>query len=70
MEEKTKKHFSSKNKILFVVEGDFSFSLCLAKAFGSASNICGCNVSLDSKDTLSLKYPRTLNILPELEHLG
>lgn len=44
--EKWKKHYSSKHKILLVGEGDFSFSLCLARAFGSAHNLVA--TSLDS----------------------
>ncbi|KAK4275265.1 hypothetical protein QN277_018379 [Acacia crassicarpa] len=68
MEEKRKKHYSSKHKILLVGEGDFSFSLCLAKAFGSASNMVA--TSLDSKGTLTRKYSRALNNLNELENLG
>ncbi|MED6218330.1 Heavy metal-associated isoprenylated plant protein 41 [Stylosanthes scabra] len=44
-EEKRIKHYSSWQQILLVGEGDFSFALSLARAFGSASNIihwCGC----------------------------
>nr|VDD49787.1 unnamed protein product [Brassica oleracea] len=48
------RHYSSKHKILLVGEGDFSFSLCLASAFGSATNITA--TSLDSEDELSKKY--------------
>jgi len=33
------KHYSTSHKILLVGEGDFSFSACLAQAFGSASNM-------------------------------
>ncbi|XP_028789160.1 uncharacterized protein At4g26485-like [Neltuma alba] len=68
MEEKTIKHYSSKHKILLVGEGDFSFSLCLAKAFGSASNMVA--TSLDSKDTLTRNYSRALQNLLQLENLG
>lgn len=45
--EKWKKHYSSKHKILLVGEGDFSFSLSLATAFGSAHNLVA--TSLDSQ---------------------
>ncbi|KAG8365181.1 hypothetical protein BUALT_Bualt18G0077600 [Buddleja alternifolia] len=40
------KHYCSDHDILLVGEGDFSFSLCLAMAFGSATNIVA--TSLDS----------------------
>lgn len=33
------KHYTSSQKILLVGEGDFSFSACLARAFGSANNL-------------------------------
>ncbi|KAI9115525.1 hypothetical protein K1719_013194 [Acacia pycnantha] len=68
MEEKRIQQYSSKHKILLVGEGDFSFSLCLAKAFGSASNMVA--TSLDSKGTLTRKYSRALDNLNELENLG
>lgn len=45
-EEKWVTHYSSNHQILLVGEGDFSFSLCLALSFASASNIC--STSLDS----------------------
>ena len=38
-EEKWIKHYSSTQKMLLVGDGDFSFAVCLAKAFGSATNI-------------------------------
>lgn len=52
MEEKWIKHYSNHHKILLVGEGDFSFALSLANAFGSASNIVA--TSRDSKGTLGL----------------
>ncbi|TKY57340.1 hypothetical protein E2542_SST21787 [Spatholobus suberectus] len=68
MEEKKIMHYSSHQKILLVGEGDFSFSLSLAKAFGSASNMVA--TSLDSKESLIGKYSRASTNLSELENLG
>jgi hypothetical protein len=39
MVEKRIMYYPSSQKILLVREGDFSFSLCLARAFGSAANM-------------------------------
>lgn len=47
MEEKSIMPYSSNHKILLVGEGDFSFSLCLAKAFGTAGNLVA--TSLDNR---------------------
>ena len=49
-----KKHYSSKQRILLVGEGDLSFSLCLARAFGSARNIVA--TSLDTQGTLKKTF--------------
>ncbi|KAM7252358.1 hypothetical protein ACFE04_024241 [Oxalis oulophora] len=67
-EEKWLTYYSSKHKILLVGEGDFSFSLCLARAFGSASNIYA--TSLDSHDELVIKYKNAKCNLEELQNLG
>ncbi|KAL5737235.1 hypothetical protein ACOSP7_029996 [Xanthoceras sorbifolium] len=62
------KHYSSCHQILLVGEGDFSFAACLAKAFGTASNIIA--TSLDSKESLASKYTRATSNLKELQDLG
>ncbi|KAK8705816.1 hypothetical protein V6N13_049405 [Hibiscus sabdariffa] len=67
-EEKWITHYSSNHRILLVGEGDFSFSLSLANAFASASNICAS--SLDSYDVLKKKYRNAASNLGELEKLG
>ncbi|XP_020221266.1 uncharacterized protein At4g26485 isoform X1 [Cajanus cajan] len=66
--EKWKEHYSSRQRILFVGEGDFSFSLSLAKAFGSAHNLVA--TSLDSYDNIGKKYSNGLNNVMELEERG
>ena len=43
-------HYSSFQKILLVGEGDFSFSSCLARHFGSAVNMVA--TSLDPRGVL------------------
>lgn len=58
------KHYSSCQRILLVGEGDFSFSTCLAAAFGWASNMVA--TSLDSKDFLVKNYGGALSNLVEL----
>ncbi|KAL7130728.1 hypothetical protein ABFS83_13G153100 [Erythranthe nasuta] len=67
-EEKWIKHYSSRHTILLVGEGDFSFSWCLALAFGSAANIFA--TSLDSYDELVVKYKNVKVNLGVLEYLG
>ncbi|KAJ0095700.1 hypothetical protein Patl1_16331 [Pistacia atlantica] len=67
-EEKWVTHYSSTHQILLVGEGDFSFSLCLALSFASASNIC--TTSLDSYDTVIKKYKKAKSNLGTLEKLG
>ncbi|XP_061342203.1 uncharacterized protein At4g26485-like [Gastrolobium bilobum] len=66
--EKKIKHYSNYHKTLLVGEGDFSFALCLANAFGSASNMVA--TSLDSKESLIRNYSRASTNLNELENLG
>lgn len=57
--EKWMKHYSSRQRILLVGEGDLSFSLCLARAFGSAGNMVA--TSLDTQgNQLQTCLPLTL----------
>ncbi|PKU75017.1 uncharacterized protein At4g26485-like [Dendrobium catenatum] len=62
------KHYSSSHRILLVGEGDFSFSACLVKAFGSANNMI--TTSYDNLDELLEKYWTARIHLDELKSLG
>ncbi|RWR77028.1 heavy metal-associated isoprenylated plant protein 41-like protein [Cinnamomum micranthum f. kanehirae] len=62
------KHYSSLHEILLVGEGDFSFSLCLANAFGSASNIV--TTSLDDYDVVTKKYSQAKSNIQNLLKMG
>ncbi|KAE9591546.1 hypothetical protein Lalb_Chr20g0119631 [Lupinus albus] len=66
--EKWKKHYSSNHKILLVGEGDFSFSLSLATAFGTAHNLVA--TSLDSHENIGKKYSNGISNVRELEEMG
>ncbi|XP_026453102.1 heavy metal-associated isoprenylated plant protein 41-like isoform X1 [Papaver somniferum] len=66
--EKWIQHYSSLHQILLVGDGDFSFSLCLAKAFGSASNMVA--TSLDQYDVLIKNYQDAKSNLESLRKLG
>lgn len=61
-------HYSSAHEILLVGEGDFSFSLSLAKSFGSASNIVA--TSLDRYGDVVSRYAGGKSNLSELASLG
>ncbi|XBH92755.1 hypothetical protein VPH35_083820 [Triticum aestivum] len=61
------KHYSSMQSILVVGDGDFSFSLALATAFGSGEHIVA--TSLDSYDTLKKKYGNAEANITELKRL-
>ncbi|XP_022936899.1 uncharacterized protein At4g26485 isoform X2 [Cucurbita moschata] len=62
-------HYSSSHDILLVGEGNFSFSACLASAFGTATNVVA--TSLDSEETLLRKYGSDIKTtLEELKELG
>ncbi|KAB5519016.1 hypothetical protein DKX38_023335 [Salix brachista] len=53
--EKWRKHYSSEQRMVLVGEGDFSFSLSLAKSFGSACNLGAGNArELEEKGGLVL----------------
>ncbi|KAG6592122.1 hypothetical protein SDJN03_14468, partial [Cucurbita argyrosperma subsp. sororia] len=62
-------HYSSSHDILLVGEGNFSFSVCLASFFGTATNVVA--TSLDSEETLLRKYGSDIKTtLEELKELG
>ncbi|CAA7055539.1 unnamed protein product [Microthlaspi erraticum] len=60
--------YSNKQNLLLVGEGDFSFSLSLAKAFGSDTSITA--TSLDTRDELGRQYNNGKANVEELEKLG
>ncbi|KAM1004069.1 hypothetical protein ACFX2C_004309 [Malus domestica] len=62
------KHYSSSQKILLVGEGDFSFPVCLARTFCSATSMVA--TSLDSEEELKVKYSKAMKNLMELENMG
>ncbi|XP_019106856.2 uncharacterized protein At4g26485 [Beta vulgaris subsp. vulgaris] len=65
--EKWIKHYSNKQKILLVGEGDFSFAACLAKAFeNDTSNIIATSRDSD-QDELEKKYANAKSNLEILE---
>ncbi|CAJ1960220.1 unnamed protein product [Sphenostylis stenocarpa] len=61
-------HYSSDHQILLVGEGDFSFSLSLARSFGSAFNIVAS--SLNSYDDVTKMYKHAKSNLDDLRKLG
>lgn len=64
-ETKRLKHYSNKQKILLVGEGDFSFSLSLARAFGSATNLTATTLDTRGKNqNILLTYIHMLISLP------
>ncbi|XP_031479399.1 uncharacterized protein At4g26485-like [Nymphaea colorata] len=65
---KKRRHYTSKQRILLVGEGDFSFSLSLATAFGFATGMVA--TSLDSKDRLAYKYCSATSNVERLRQLG
>ncbi|KAG0488687.1 hypothetical protein HPP92_007498 [Vanilla planifolia] len=67
-QEKWISHYSSSHRILLVGEGDFSFSACLARAFGSAKKMVA--TSYDSEERVLEKHRSAKNHLYELRMLG
>ncbi|KAK1631764.1 hypothetical protein QYE76_006079 [Lolium multiflorum] len=61
-------HYSSAQTILIVGDGDFSFSLALATAFGSGENLVA--TSLDSYEVLAHKYTKAQSNAMELKRMG
>lgn len=66
--EKWSNHYSSKQRILLVGEGDFSFSLCLAREFGFSHNMVA--TCLDTQETIANKYSNAVDNVRELEERG
>ncbi|KAF9589644.1 hypothetical protein IFM89_026669, partial [Coptis chinensis] len=65
------KHYCSSHKILLVGEGDFSFSACLARAFGYASNHCNMvATSLDLKSFFMENYSKAMSNINDLKNKG
>ncbi|KAK1567138.1 hypothetical protein Q3G72_008533 [Acer saccharum] len=62
------KHYNNSQKILLVGEGDFSFSSCLASAFGSATNMVA--TSLHSEDVQITKHWTSIAHFELLERKG
>ncbi|XP_048497843.1 uncharacterized protein At4g26485-like [Beta vulgaris subsp. vulgaris] len=60
--------YTSAQRILLVGEGDFSFSSCLAVAFGTSHNITA--TSLNSEDFLINNYAKFLTNKAQLETRG
>ncbi|KAG2635702.1 hypothetical protein PVAP13_2NG383903 [Panicum virgatum] len=58
----------AEESILIVGDGDFSFSLALATAFGSRANLV--TTSLDTYDALRGKYSKAESNIMELKRLG
>lgn len=54
------KHYCSSHRILLVGEGDFSFSLSVANAFGSASNMVTTSLDTFGIESPPFIYPRCL----------
>lgn len=55
-ETKRIKYYNNKQKILLVGEGDFSFSLSLARAFGSAANLTATTLDSQGRSVASINY--------------
>ncbi|GAB4845879.1 hypothetical protein Ancab_024883 [Ancistrocladus abbreviatus] len=67
-EETRKGPYTSSQKMLLVGEGDFSFSACLAVAFGTAANMVA--TSLDSREFLCKNYRKAMRNILELTSRG
>ncbi|KAL4341488.1 hypothetical protein GQ457_08G007900 [Hibiscus cannabinus] len=62
------RHYCSSQRMLLVGEGDFSFSVCLARAFGSATKMVA--TSLDSRGFLFRNYKKAMVNIHELRSRG
>ncbi|KAL8460283.1 hypothetical protein ACS0TY_031996 [Phlomoides rotata] len=66
--EKWSEHYSSKQKILVVGDGDLSFSVSLARSFRIASNMIA--TSPDTQEQLEMKYPSGATNVAVLKNKG
>ncbi|TQD90897.1 hypothetical protein C1H46_023500 [Malus baccata] len=59
------KNYSNYQNILLVGEGDFSFAVCLARAFGFVANMVA--TSRDTRESLMVEYSKAMSNVEELE---
>ncbi|KAB2634890.1 hypothetical protein D8674_043096 [Pyrus ussuriensis x Pyrus communis] len=59
------KNYSNYQNILLVGEGDFSFAICLARAFDFAANMVA--TSRDTRESLMVEYSKAMSNVEELE---
>ncbi|KAL6562480.1 hypothetical protein OROGR_003487 [Orobanche gracilis] len=75
------RHYSNRQRILLVGEGDFSFSTCLARAFGLAPNMVATSLNSEGPAAIVVRNLQTIlsedflvknyeNALPNIVELG
>ena len=66
--ERSIKHYSNLHQILLIGEGDFSFYLALANAFGFAENMVP--TSINSREKVLLSYKLAHETLSKMRRIG